>query len=84
MQQLSWQQFDDAVARLAERFEDESIHGIYGIPRGGLCLAVALSHAMEQPFLLRLAGCLVGMRCTRRARPWLCGSSAPMLSLQCG
>mgnify|MGYP001161036318 CR=1 FL=1 len=60
MQQLSWQQFDDAVARLAERFASESIHGVYGIPRGGLCLAVALSHAMEQPFLLApQAGCLV-------------------------
>ena len=60
MQQLSWQQFDDAVARLAERFAHEPVHGVYGIPRGGLCLAVALSHAMGQPFLLApQPGCLV-------------------------
>ena len=60
MKQLSWQQFDQAVARLAERFASEPIHGIHGIPRGGLCLAVALSHAMEQPLLLApQPGCLV-------------------------
>ena len=60
MKQLSWQQFDAAVATIAQRFKDMPINGIYGIPRGGLCLAVALSHAMELPFLLSpQSGCLI-------------------------
>ena len=25
--------------------------GVYGVPRGGLCLAVALNHAIERPLL---------------------------------
>jgi hypoxanthine phosphoribosyltransferase len=52
MRELTWQQFDLAVSALAERFQDRSIPGIYGVPRGGLCLAVALSHALELPLLM--------------------------------
>ena len=52
MRELTWQQFDLAVSALTERFQDRSIHGIYGVPRGGLCLAVALSHALELPLLM--------------------------------
>ena len=34
--------------------------GVYGFPRGGLCLAVAMSHSLNIPFLEQLkAGCLV-------------------------
>ena len=51
MHVLSWDQFDQAVEQLALRFADSSVTGIYGIPRGGLCLAVALSHAMDRPLL---------------------------------
>ena len=51
MQVLSWAQFDQAVQLLASRFADSSVTGVYGVPRGGLCLAVALSHAMERPLL---------------------------------
>ena len=51
MKQLSWTQFDQAVAVLAERFANRSFAGIYGVPRGGLCLAVALSHSIQQPLL---------------------------------
>ena len=52
MQQLSWAQFDFAVEALAQRLKAQSFSGIYGVPRGGLCLAVALSHALELPFLM--------------------------------
>ena len=52
MKQLSWTQFDQAVAVLAERFATGSFAGIYGVPRGGLCLAVALSHSLQKPLLL--------------------------------
>ena len=51
MQILSWGQFDQAVELLASKFADSSVTGIYGVPRGGLCLAVALSHAIERPLL---------------------------------
>ena len=51
MQDLSWNQFDRAVALLAKRFAHDPISGIYGVPRGGLCLAVALSHALQSPLL---------------------------------
>ena len=60
MQQLSWAQFDLAVATLAQRLTHQSFSGIYGVPRGGLCLAVALSHALELPYLITpQAGCLI-------------------------
>tara|TARA_Y100000739_G_scaffold69182_1_gene58118 strand:- start:2766 stop:3203 length:438 start_codon:yes stop_codon:yes gene_type:complete len=51
MKELSWTQFDQAVAVLAERYATIPMTGIYGVPRGGLCLAVALSHALQQPLL---------------------------------
>ena len=51
MKELSWTQFDQAVAVLAKRYASIPITGIYGVPRGGLCLAVALSHALQQPLL---------------------------------
>ena len=51
MQVLSWAQFDQAVQLLASRFADSSVTGVYGVPRGGLCLAVALSHALARPLL---------------------------------
>ena len=51
MKELSWTQFDQAVAVLATRYAAIPITGIYGVPRGGLCLAVALSHSLQQPLL---------------------------------
>ena len=51
MKELSWTQFDQAVAVLAEQLATIPMSGIYGVPRGGLCLAVALSHALQRPLL---------------------------------
>ena len=51
MKELSWQQFDQAVHSLASHFDGIVCSGVFGVPRGGLCLAVALSHALEQPLL---------------------------------
>ena len=51
MQVLSWAQFDQAVQLLASRFAGSAVTGVYGVPRGGLCLAVALSHAIDRPLL---------------------------------
>ena len=51
MQVLSWAQFDLAVQLMASRFANSAVTGVYGVPRGGLCLAVALSHAIDRPLL---------------------------------
>ena len=51
MQVLTWAQFDQAVQLLASRFANSPVTGDYGVPRGGLCLAVALSHAIDRPML---------------------------------
>ena len=55
MKELSWQQFDQAVSALAQEFKGRTCSGVFGVPRGGLCLAVALSHALERPLLLEPA-----------------------------
>ena len=49
---LRWDQFDLAVASLAEQTKDTEYSGVFGVPRGGLCLAVALSHALDLPLLV--------------------------------
>jgi hypoxanthine phosphoribosyltransferase len=60
MRYLSWPDFDQAVERIAQQVGDRRLNGIYGIPRGGLVLAVALSHRLELPLLPESQhGCLV-------------------------
>jgi hypoxanthine phosphoribosyltransferase len=54
---LSWDQFDIAVMVLASRLRaminpHHAIPGIYGEPRGGMTLAVALSHRLRLPLLM--------------------------------
>lgn len=50
---LGWAQFDEAVVWLHRTLPSPS--AIYGPPRGGLPLAVALSHAWGVPLTDRLA-----------------------------
>jgi hypoxanthine phosphoribosyltransferase len=60
MRTLSWHEFDQAVERIAQLVGDRRFSGIHGIPRGGLVLAVALSHLLELPLLPEpQPGCLV-------------------------
>jgi hypoxanthine phosphoribosyltransferase len=60
MRHLSWQDFDRAVEQMARICGGLPISAIYGIPRGGLVLAVALSHRLELPLLTQpQPGCLV-------------------------
>ena len=60
MRSLSWPDFDQAVERIAQLVGDRRLNGIHGIPRGGLVLAVALSHRLELPLLPEpQPGCLV-------------------------
>ena len=44
---FSWSDFDTGVEYIANKCRFREFSGIYGIPRGGLCLAVALSHKLK-------------------------------------
>ena len=44
---FSWDEFDKSVEHIANKCKFTEFSGIYGVPRGGLCLAVALSHKLN-------------------------------------
>ncbi|MDC3147575.1 phosphoribosyltransferase [Prochlorococcus sp. AH-716-I09] len=44
---FTWSEFDKSVEQIASKCNDLEFSGIYGVPRGGLCLAVALSHKLK-------------------------------------
>ena len=44
---FTWSDFDKSVLYIANKCESLEFSGIYGVPRGGLCLAVALSHKLK-------------------------------------
>ena len=44
---FSWNEFDKSVENIADKCKFLNFSGIYGVPRGGLCLAVALSHKLK-------------------------------------
>ena len=44
---FTWSEFDKSVEYIADQCKFIKLSGIYGVPRGGLCLAVALSHKLD-------------------------------------
>ena len=44
---FTWSDFDESVEYIANKCKFLEFSGIYGVPRGGLCLAVALSHKLK-------------------------------------
>ena len=44
---FTWREFDKSVEHIANKCKFLEFSGIYGVPRGGLCLAVALSHKLK-------------------------------------
>ena len=44
---FTWSEFDKSVEQIANICRFKEFSGIYGVPRGGLCLAVALSHKLK-------------------------------------
>jgi len=44
---FTWNEFDKSVEQIADKCRFKDFSGIYGVPRGGLCLAVALSHKLK-------------------------------------
>tara|TARA_B100000161_G_scaffold256597_1_gene219810 strand:+ start:465 stop:881 length:417 start_codon:yes stop_codon:yes gene_type:complete len=47
MSYFTWSEFDKSVEHIAKKCNLLEFSGIYGVPRGGLCLAVALSHKLK-------------------------------------
>lgn len=49
----SWAEYDTDIKALAARIKAQKIDfdNIYGLPRGGLVVAVSLSHALNKPLL---------------------------------
>lgn len=48
----TWQQFDTDCQKIAAWTRDKKFQNIYGIPRGGLPVAVKLSHLLDLPLIL--------------------------------
>ena len=44
---FTWSDFDKSVDYISDQCKFMKLSGIYGVPRGGLCLAVALSHKLN-------------------------------------
>ena len=44
---FTWDEFDKSVEYITNKCKFLELSGIYGVPRGGLCLAVALSHKLK-------------------------------------
>ena len=44
---FTWNEFNNSVDYIANKCRLKEFSGIYGVPRGGLCLAVALSHKLK-------------------------------------
>ena len=51
MKKLNWVDFYECIYSIYIRCKNKKFEGVYGIPRGGLCLAVALSHSLGLPLL---------------------------------
>lgn len=55
---VSWEQVEEFVKHI--KATGKKFTGVYGLPRGGLVLAVLLSHALNIPMLMSpTAGCLI-------------------------
>jgi len=50
---MSWNRFDNAARKLAKKIQNSKvkISSVYGNPRGGLILAVRLSHLLNVPLI---------------------------------
>ena len=51
---FTWSEFDKSVEYITNNCKNLKLSGIYGVPRGGLCLAVALSHKLKIKLIFNL------------------------------
>lgn len=47
-----WEEFDADCEKMAQWAKDKKFKNVFGIPRGGLIVAVKLSHLLEIPVIL--------------------------------
>ena len=54
-EKLTWPMYELAVKQLVQQIKGskKDFDSIYGIPRGGLCIAVSLSHRLNLPVVMR-------------------------------
>jgi len=50
---LNWLDFELAIKTLYDKYKNNTYNGIYGVPRGGLVLAIKLSHLLNIPLLTK-------------------------------
>jgi hypoxanthine phosphoribosyltransferase len=50
-QVLTWKDFDTGCSKLARWARPHNFEAVYGIPRGGLIVAVRLSHLLDIPMM---------------------------------
>ena len=48
---IDWYNIQKYIECVADKFKDNNVPGVYGLPRGGLIFAVLLSHKMNIPLL---------------------------------
>ena len=48
---VSWEEFGRMIDKLSEQIEG-TFDGVYGVPRGGIIIALCLSHKLNIPILL--------------------------------
>ena len=57
---LTWNDIEDYVNSVCYKYHQYSLSGVYGLPRGGLVLAVMLSHRLNIPLLMApIDNCLI-------------------------
>jgi len=52
IREYTWAEFDDDICKLADQIKNLKICNLYGNPRGGLPVAVALSHKTGIPITM--------------------------------
>src|SRR3989344_7897366 len=52
MEIYSWSQFDEDAEKIADWAKAQNFKSIYGLPKGGLPLAVKLAHLLDVPLML--------------------------------
>lgn len=56
----TWRDVEEYIKGVCEKYKGIDLSGVYGIPRGGLILAVMISHRMKLPLLLApVRNCLI-------------------------
>lgn len=57
---VSWKDIEEYVDYVYNYYQNKNITGVYGIPRGGLILAVLISHKLNVPMLMApVEGCII-------------------------